>query len=110
MYLSYLIYDSSKRNKWSPEDYVAYESYFFSGEEYNKLKVFLEEMSDQTIEITPHNMVFYHVFYCKQKLKVNESKIDNYIQRMQQPLIPDTVKEEFKKIILDHSINYTKNK
>ena len=25
-----LIYDSSKRNKWSPEDYVAYESYFFS--------------------------------------------------------------------------------
>ena len=48
-----LIYDSSKHNKWSPEDYVAYESYFVSGEEYNKLKVFLEEMSDQTIEITP---------------------------------------------------------
>ena len=24
-----LIYDSSKRNKWSAEDYVAYESYFF---------------------------------------------------------------------------------
>ena len=23
-----IIYDSSKRNKWSPEDYVAYESYF----------------------------------------------------------------------------------
>ena len=31
------IYDSSKRNKWSPEECVAYESYFFSGEEYNKL-------------------------------------------------------------------------
>ena len=25
-----LVYDSSKRNKWSPEDYVAYEGYFFS--------------------------------------------------------------------------------
>ena len=23
-----VIYDSSKRNKWSPEDYVAYENYF----------------------------------------------------------------------------------
>ena len=35
-----VIYDSSKRNKWSPEDYVSYESYFFTGEEYNKLKLF----------------------------------------------------------------------
>ena len=26
-----IIYDSSKRNKWSPEGYVAYESYFFNG-------------------------------------------------------------------------------
>ena len=26
------IYDSSKRNKWSPEDYVAYESYFLGGD------------------------------------------------------------------------------
>ena len=43
------------------EDYVAYESYFFTGEEYNKLKVFLEEMSDQTIEITPYNIAFYYV-------------------------------------------------
>ena len=34
-----LIYDSS-RCKCGPEDYVAYESYFFSGDEYNKLKVF----------------------------------------------------------------------
>ena len=31
---------------------------FFSGDEYNKLKVFLEEMSDQTIEITPYNVAF----------------------------------------------------
>ena len=39
-----IFYDSSKQNKWGPEDYVAYESYFFTGEEYNKLKVFLEEL------------------------------------------------------------------
>ena len=74
-----LIYDSSKQNKYDPEDYVAYESYFFTGEEYNKLKVFLEEMSDQTIE-TPYNIAFYYVYYCKQnKIKTNESKIDNYV-------------------------------
>ena len=51
-----LIYDSSKRSKWGPEQLVAYESYFFTGDEYNRLKIFLEEMSDQTIEITPHNI------------------------------------------------------
>ena len=28
-----IIYDSSKRNKWGPGDYVAYESYFFTGDE-----------------------------------------------------------------------------
>ena len=103
------IYDSRIRNKWSPEDYVAYESYFFSGEGYNKLKVFLEEMSDQTAEITPYNVAFYFVEYCKQnKIKVNESKIDNYIERLQQPLISESVKEDLKKIIYDHAINYSK--
>ena len=95
-----LIYDSSKHNKWSPEDYVAYESYFVSGKENKKLKVFLEEMSDQTIEITPYNVAFYYVEYRKQnKIKVNESKINNYVERMQQPLIPGKVKEVFRKII-----------
>ena len=74
-----LIYDSSKRSKWGPEQLVAYESYFFTGDEYNRLKIFLEEMSDQTIEITPLNIAYYYVFYCKQNnIKVNESKIDNY--------------------------------
>ena len=97
-----LIYDSSKQNKWGPENYVAYESYFFTGDEYNKLKVFSEEMSDQTIEITLYNIAFYYVYYCKQKkIKVNESKIDNYVERMQQPLISDSIKEDFKKIIYD---------
>ena len=82
-----VVYDTTK-HKWSPEDYVKYESYFFTGKEYNKLKVFLEEMSDQTIEITPFNVAYYFVYYCKQnRIKVNESKIDNYIDRMQQPLL-----------------------
>ena len=106
-----IIYDSGKQNKWGLEDYVAYESYFFNGDQYNKLKVFLEEMSDQTIEITPHNIAFYYVSYCKQnKIKVNESKIDNYVERMQQPLISDSVKEDFKKIIYDHAKSFTKIK
>ena len=48
-------YDTTK-HKWSPVDYVKYESYFITGEEYNKLKVFSEETSDQTIEITPFNV------------------------------------------------------
>ena len=106
-----LIYDSSKRSKWGPEQLVAYESYFFTGDEYNRSKIFLEEMSDQTIEITPLNIAYYYVAYCKQNnIKVNESKIDNYVERMQQPLISDSVKEDFKKIIYDHAKNFTKNK
>ena len=39
---------------------------------------------------------------------MNESKVDNYVERMQQPLISDSVKENFKKFILDHTINYGK--
>ena len=35
-----VIYDSSKRSKWGPEQLVAYESYFFTGDEYNRLKIF----------------------------------------------------------------------
>ena len=69
-------------------------------------------MSDQTIEISPYNIAFYFVEYCKQnKIKCNEPKIDNYIERMQHPLIPDTVKEDFKKIILDQALDsFQKNK
>ena len=106
-----LIYDSSKRSKWGPEQLVAYESYFFTGDEYNRLKIFLEEMSDQTIEITPLNIGYYYVAYCKQNnIKVNESKIDNYVERMQKPLISDSVKEDFKNLIYDHAKRFTKNK
>ena len=106
-----MIYYSSKRSKWGPEQLVAYESYFFTGDEYNKLKIFLEEMSDQTIEITPLNIAYYYVASCKQNnIKVNESKIDNYVERMQKPLISDSVKEDFKKLIYDHAKIFTKNK
>ena len=66
-------------------------------------------MSDQTTEITPYNVAFYFVEYCKQnKIKVNESKIDNYIERLQQPLISESAKEDLKKIIYDHAINYSR--
>ena len=106
-----LIYDSSKRSKWGPEQLVAYESYFFTGDEYNRLKIFLEEMSDQTIEITPLNIAYYYVFYCKQNnIRVNESKIDNYVQRMQKPLISDSFEENFKNLIYDQAKSFTKNK
>ena len=105
-----LIYDSSKRSKWGPEQLIAYGSYFFTGDENNKLKIFLEEMSDQTIEITPLNIAYYYVAFCKQNnIKVNESKIDNYVERMQKPLISDSVKEDFKKLIYDHAKKFTKN-
>ena len=106
-----LIYDSSKRSKWGPEQLVAYESYFFTGDQYNRLKIFLEEMSDQTIEITPLNIAYYYVFYCKQNnIKVNESKIDNYVERMQKPLISDSVEEDFKNLMYDQAKSFTKNK
>ena len=68
---------------------------------------FSEEMSDQAIEITPFNIAYYYVAYCKQNnMKVKESKIDNYVERMQQPLISDSVKEDFKKLIYDHANNF----
>ena len=103
-----VVYDTTK-HKWSSEDYKKYKSYIFTGEEYNKLKVLLEEMSDQTIEITPFNVAYYHVYYCKQNtIKVNESKIDNYIDRMQQPIISDKIKEDFKNTIMEQAIRYSK--
>ena len=67
-----MTYDSSKRNKGSPEDYVAYGRYFFTGKENNKMEIFLKEKSDQTIEITPYNVAFYCVFFCKQNTIKNE--------------------------------------
>ena len=66
-------------------------------------------MSDQTIEITPFNEAYYYVYYCKQnKIKVNESKIDNYIDRMQQPIISDSLKQAFQKIIMEQALSYGK--
>ena len=103
-----VVYDTTK-HKWSTEDYVKYESYFFTGEKYNKLKIFLEDMSDQTIEKTPFNVAYYYVYYCKQnKIKVNESRVDNYIDKMQQPLISDSLKQELQNIIMEQAISYGK--
>ena len=60
---------------------------------------------------TPYNVAFYYVYNCKQnKIKLNESKIDNYIERTKQPLIPDNGKENFKKIILEYAKSFSKNK
>ena len=40
---------------------------------------------------------------------MNESKVENYLERMQQPLISDQLKEEFKNIISEQAIRYTKS-
>ena len=34
-----VVYDTTKHT-WSPEDYVCYESYFFTGDDYNRHKIF----------------------------------------------------------------------
>ena len=74
------------------------------------MKLFSEEMSDQTIEITPFNVAYYYVAFCKQnKIKVNERKIDNYIQTMKQPLISDKKKAEFKTLKFTQAVRYGKN-
>ena len=41
--------------------------------------------------------------------KVIESKIDFCIERMQQPLISDSLKEEFKNIILTQAIRFSQS-
>ena len=92
--LKHQVVDDTIKKERNPEDYVCYESYLFTGDDYYKLKIFLEEMSDQTIEITHENIAYYYLEYCEQnKTKVTESKIDNDIERMQQPLFSDTLKE-----------------
>ena len=50
------------------------------------------------------------IMWSKQnKVKVNESKLDNYIERMQHPLNSDKPKEEFKKIIIAQAIRFIKS-
>ena len=73
------------------------------------MKLFLEEMSDQTIEITPYQVAYYYVAYCKQnKVNVKECKIHNYIQRMKLPLISDKIKAEFKNLFFTQAVRYGK--
>ena len=76
----------------------------FTREEYNTMKIFLVEMSDQTREIRLYIVAFFNKAYCKQNKKVNESNIDNYVERMQQVLISDRIKADFKNIIFSHAV------
>ena len=46
---------NDSENNWRHEDFVSYDS-FFTGDEYKKLKILLEKMSDKFIEITPENI------------------------------------------------------
>ena len=50
-----------------------------------------------------------YIIVNKKKIKVNESKIDNYVERMQQPLISDKLKEEFEKTLIDEAIRFSKS-
>ena len=61
-------------------------------------------MFDQTIETTPLNIAYYYVLCKQNNIKVNESKINNYVESMQQPLISNELKEDFKKIIYEHAL------
>ena len=54
-------------------------------------------------------LVFYVEYRQQNKIKVNESKIDNYIEPMQQPLISDKLKEEFRNIILAQATRLSKS-
>ena len=88
---------------------MCYESYLFTGDDYDNLKFFLEEMSDRAIGITHESIAFYYAEYRKQNImKVNESKIDNYTERMQQSLVSDKLKDEFKIIIPAQAIGFIK--
>ena len=65
----------------------------YSDEEYLKFKIFTKDITVHTIGITPENVAYFYVEYCKQNnIKVNESKIDNYVERMQQHLISKELK------------------
>ena len=58
-------------------------------------------MSDQAIEITLLNVAYYFVEFCEQNnIRTNEFKTDNYVERRQQPLVSDELKEDFKTFCL----------
>ena len=106
-----LVHSSKNQNKWNREDYANYEKYFSVVMIIINLKSFiLEDMSDETIEITPENVTYYYIEYCKQnEIKVNESKIDNYVESMQQPLVTSQLKEQLENIIFAQAINFTES-
>ena len=99
-----IIYDSEehevshpKQKIFDPTDYVNYPSYFFEGEDYNEMRLFLEKMSGQTIRITPENIAFYYVVYCKQNnILVNEERVSTYFSEESEEL--KKMKKEMKEM------------
>ena len=64
---------------FDPSKYITNDSYFFKGETFNKLKLFLEEESNRTINITEESIAFYFVVWCIQhNLNPNLSKVKYY--------------------------------
>ena len=79
-----LVYDTKANLEFDPSDLVHYKSYFFKGQEFDQLKLFLEHHSGEEIEITSKNVAFYFVVYCLQnKIPVNTAKINNYLDRIE---------------------------
>ena len=98
-----LVFDSQTKTistYLDPADYVSYPSYFFVGEVYTKMRLFLEEMSGQTIRITPENIAFYYVVYCKQNnILVNEERVSTYFSEESEEL--KKMKKEMKEMGYD---------
>ena len=79
-----LVYNSKSNLEFDPSLLTKNESYFFTGNDYKQLKLFLEHHSGQEIEITSKNVAFYFVVYCLQnKIPVNTAKISNYLDRIE---------------------------
>ena len=53
-----LVYDSNEQIEFDPAILVKNESYFFTGEDYNTLKQFLEHHSGQEIEVSRQMLLF----------------------------------------------------
>ena len=95
-----LVFDSQTKTistYLDPADYVSLPSYFFIEEDYTKMRLFLEEMSGQTIRITPQNIAFYYVVYCKQNnILVNEQRVSTYFSEESEEI--KNLKKDMKEI------------
>ena len=79
-----LVFDSKSNPEFDPVSLINHKSYFFTGNDFNTVKSFLEHHSGQEIEINHQNVAFYFVVYCLQnKILVNTAKINNYFDRIE---------------------------